>query len=256
MYQTRFLISLTFAVFLFACTKDSTPTPPPVPVPKVEYPEANKLAKDNQLQYVEIKDGVIRGFNQSHFFETSNDFKTFTTQPFATSPQYIKCITVAGDKVAMTVGSTIPGNLLYSHDFGKTHKIIKLPIPTSHFTPGMAYGNDDLHWIDDNTLLLVKTKAIPEDRKIYTNPETSIWKIDLLSQSSQLLSTISNYRGGSLTFSSPSRGWMLLHKEFFIDTVKFNQSTNLTTTSDGGKTWSVPVLIDSFIPYSLKKRSG
>ena len=221
--------------------------------PKLEYPEANKLIKDNELVYVEIKDGVIRGFNQTHFFETSNDFKDFTTRAF-TSPTKIYHHKVSGNNVAMWSGG-LPGDLTYSHDFGHTVKTIKFPIPITHYMSGHGHGCEDVHWVDNNTLLLVTVRAGPSSVNTLSNLETFIWKLNLATNNMQLISSIPGFYEGAVNFSTPNHGWIVLARQFLLNNVNKTQNTNLAITDDGGKSWTTPVLIDSFTRHSLKRGS-
>lgn len=251
LFSTCILMYVSFAL-LSACTKKEKSDPPPPVIPKVEYPDALKLTENNNLIYAEIKAGIIRGFNETQFFETSNDFKTFTTRAFIGFSSLAHEYKVSGDNVAI-FSHGVPFELRYSNDFGQTMKTIKLPVKP-FYSGSRSYGFNDVYWLDNENLMIATTEAGVATSSTLANPVAYIWKAHLPTNTLQLLSSITGFGATSFDFDNTGRGWLVLIQDYFFNGVK-KFSNNVALTNDGGKTWTTPKLIDSFWRHDLRRGS-
>src|SRR6185437_6743853 len=203
-----------------------------VPLTPVVNPATKAIIKDNSLFYARLDSGTtIHGITSNSAFRTVDDFGDFELSPFSsqtvTTPYSFdsnRCVYGSGRALTPVVN--------FSADYGNTWKSFS-PV----FIPALAgagfysSGFFELSPVGDGEVLGLYVQ------QTYANGNTrQLYKIDVLAKTASLVSSVQdNYMPLAIQFANPKTGWMLLS----------GGGTSISNTTDGGLTWSKPVLIDT-----------
>lgn len=245
------LLLLIVVLAAIGCGKKDASLLELVPASPIVNPNTRVLIKDNALIYAEMGSQGIRGFNRTHSFTTPDGFQSFTIYPY--SINNTNTYKVQGNRIVFWNPST-PTPFTYSTDFGKSWRTILQPelegFPTAQ---GNFYGHvADVHFIDEQQLLLFA--RVSEYNSIYDRynyNKTNIYKLDLTTGKGVLFSTVNDGLAVAVKFLDQNTGWILLNKLLKGAYSYSDRNAYVAKTTDGGRTWSTPVLIQDQEPMKL-----
>jgi len=213
-----------------------------VPAEPVVNPATTVLIKNNVLLTVRLDSGsIVRGITRNNAFKTTDFFTHFVYAPYALPAGTYN---FEKDTIAVASGDPLSPVLNYSGDYG-LHWNSFPPILSPAMSGTGFYFTKllDVNNTGKQTLLLLYLQQ-PVGSASYTR---KIYKINTATQLGTLLYTQQDaYQAISIKFLDEKTGWMLLN----------NAGTYLSKTTDGGATWSTPVLIDTRYDLSVLKLAG
>jgi len=210
-----------------------------VPVAPAVNPATKAIIKNNSLLYVRLDSGAsIHGITTNGAFRTANDFTAFDLHSFsaqtATTPYSFD-----GNRFVYASGPALKPLINLSADYGNTwtsfSPVFNPALPGSGFYSSGFIG---LSPVGDQQVLGLYVQ------QTYANGNTrQLFNIDVTAKTATLVSSIQdNYVPLAMQFANAKTGWILLS----------SGGTWISSTTDGGVTWSKPVLINTRSLGSLR----
>lgn len=207
-----------------------------VPASPIVNPNTRVLIKDNALIYAEMGSQGIRGFNRTHSFTTPDGFQSFTIRPY-TRDNYQSQYRVQGNRMIFWNKQTHTP-FTYSLNFGQSWQTLQPEIEGTSAAIGHFYGYiEDFHFINDNNLLLFNWNLESSGGWNQQTLVTRLYKVDLSTGKGSLYSAITNYMPVKMHFQDSNTGWLHL--------TRGGRDAYIAKTTDGGLTWSTPVLVEA-----------
>lgn len=246
-----FVIALT--VTALSCGKKDKLLIDQLPVEPIVNPETGVLLKNNKLINVQYDGNEIKGFTNTDIFVTNNLFKNFITIPYSFAPAGMTpFLDFEGNKV---ISSYLPYSTIapvtYSLQYGLNWKTVTPDIPGYNTTGYFWTQLVDATIFDDNTLLLVTSRSETSIFVPHTVNSAWLYTVNLASGHGELLATIPGYMPMSVHFMNRNKGWMVMNKVVPLGPGYTSHNAYVAATSDGGITWSTPVLVDASNPFKL-----
>ena len=202
-----------------------------VPLTPAVNPATKAIIKGNSLLYVRLDSGAsIHGITFNSAFRTADDFTDFELYPFslptATTPYSFN-----GNAFVYGSGSALTPVVSFSADYGNTWTSFS-PVFNPALSGAGSYYNGffRLSPVGDTEVLgLYVQQSYP------TGNTRQLYKIDVPAKTATLVSSIQDsYMPLAMQFANAETGWVLL---------SLLGGTYISGTTDGGVTWSKPVLI-------------
>ena len=207
-----------------------------VPATPIVNPATSVFIKNNVLLTARLDSGnIIRGITRNNAFKTTDYFSHFG---FTTYAMPSGTYDFDKDTVAFGSGDPLSPVLNYSADYGY-HWISFPPVLSPALSNTGYYSTKlaDINYPGGQTLLLLYVQQPTTGG--YTR---KIYKVNTTTQQGALLCNLQdNYEAVSIKFMDENTGWMLLS----------NAGAYLCKTTNGGATWSTPVLIDTRTDLSV-----
>jgi hypothetical protein len=208
------------------------------------------LLRENLLMAAQLEaDGSISGMTDKQAFETPDQFNSFTTLYLSSGPSNPKQMKVNGALFFYeSQGSTLPV-LNCSENHGRTWNT---------FTPVITGGGPEQWRISDyvyhnpTTLFILSTRGEHSSWYDTTKFYAMLYKVNPKTRTGELVSSIENYKAQGIYFFNDEVGWMTLSKSVRVSYNYFeSHNTYVARTTDGGRTWSEPVLVNREHLYNL-----
>jgi hypothetical protein len=230
--KLKSLFCLLGIICIVSCKKNNTSLISLVPAIPIVNPNTSIILRNNNLIDVQLRDSdLIKGMTDSLIFQTQDYFDGFEYAPI-TNPQDFEITSINKDRIVKISNYGAPFIMTYSLDYGLSW--------SSHITPDFTNHNGDLlvdTWFkNDSTILFLMYGEISGQFNTDHINVTNLFSVNLRTQQVSLLYSLQGTSPQKICFINDKTGWLLIEGNT-------QQNTMVIKTTDGGLTFSAPVLI-------------